>query len=140
MLAAGGIATRDDVQRALAAGADGVRVGTRFVAAEESGAHPGYVDALIRASATQTVLGTSFGYDWPDAPHRVLASCITAAAAVDGDTAASFASMPVHIWSSMPPTRECDGNVEAMALYAGESVGAVRARVPAAEIVAELFG
>ena len=40
VVAAGGIGTRADVARALALGADAVRVGTRFVAAAESAAHP----------------------------------------------------------------------------------------------------
>jgi enoyl-[acyl-carrier protein] reductase II len=36
------------------------------------------------------------------------------------------------------PIRSARGAVEAMALYAGQGVGAVRARQPAAEIVREL--
>jgi hypothetical protein len=38
----------------------------------------------------------------------------------------------------MPPTRQAEGEIEAMAMYAGESVDAVTASRPAAEIVAEL--
>ena len=66
---------------ALAAGAAGVRVGTRFVAAAESGAHPRYVEALIPAQAADTVYTEAFSVDWPDAPHRVLRSCVAAAEA-----------------------------------------------------------
>jgi nitronate monooxygenase len=47
VLAAGGIGTGRAMAAALAAGADGVRVGTRFAAAEEAGAHPRYVEALL---------------------------------------------------------------------------------------------
>ena len=43
VVAAGGIATARGVAAALAAGASGVRVGTRFIAAEESDAHPDWV-------------------------------------------------------------------------------------------------
>jgi nitronate monooxygenase len=64
---------------ALAAGAAGVRVGTRFVAEQESGAHPLYVAALIAATADDTLLTETFSTDWPDAPHRVLRSCVEAA-------------------------------------------------------------
>jgi NAD(P)H-dependent flavin oxidoreductase YrpB (nitropropane dioxygenase family) len=46
VLAAGGIGTGRAMAAALAAGADGVRVGTRFAAAEAAGAHPRYVEAL----------------------------------------------------------------------------------------------
>jgi NAD(P)H-dependent flavin oxidoreductase YrpB (nitropropane dioxygenase family) len=40
VLAAGGIGTARAMAAALTAGADGVWVGTRFVAAPEAGAHP----------------------------------------------------------------------------------------------------
>jgi NAD(P)H-dependent flavin oxidoreductase YrpB (nitropropane dioxygenase family) len=59
VLAAGGIATDRDVAAALAAGAAGVRVGTRFATALESGAHPAYVEALLRAEGEDTVLTAS---------------------------------------------------------------------------------
>jgi NAD(P)H-dependent flavin oxidoreductase YrpB (nitropropane dioxygenase family) len=49
VLAAGGIGTGRAMAAALGAGAAGVRVGTRFVAATESEAHPAYVDALLAA-------------------------------------------------------------------------------------------
>ena len=47
---------------ALAAGAGGVRVGTRFVATIESGAHPEYKDALVHASGGGTVLTETFDF------------------------------------------------------------------------------
>src|SRR3954451_17562777 len=43
VVAAGGVGTADRLSALLAAGAAGVRVGTRFVVAEESDAHPEYV-------------------------------------------------------------------------------------------------
>ena len=79
VLAAGGIGTGRAMATALAAGADGVRVGTRFVAAAEAAAHPEYVAALIAAEAQDTVYTEAFSVGWPDAPHRVLRSSITAA-------------------------------------------------------------
>src|SRR5437016_2928766 len=57
---------------ALAAGASAVRVGTRFVAAEEAGTHPAYVDKLIAAEAKDTILTEAFSANWPNAP---IASC-----------------------------------------------------------------
>jgi hypothetical protein len=42
-------------------------------------------------------------------------------------------------WSPEWPTTSYVGTAEARALYAGQSVGAVRSRQPAAEIVAELI-
>ena len=71
---AGGVAERADVENALAAGAEAVVVGTRFLMAEESGAHPAYQQKL--AEAQDTILTELFGAGWP-APHRVAANDAT---------------------------------------------------------------
>ncbi len=142
VVAAGGIGTARGMAAVLAAGASGVRVGTRFVATHEANAHPSYVDALLRASAGDTVLTTAFSVMWPDAPHRVLRSCVEAAEAVKDDIVAEMPlgvmRMPVPKFSVPSPSRDTTGTIEAMALYAGESVGAVTAVVSAAEVVREL--
>jgi NAD(P)H-dependent flavin oxidoreductase YrpB (nitropropane dioxygenase family) len=111
----------------LAAGADGVRVGTRFVATEESDAHPDYIRRLIAARGPDdTVLTTHFDDGWPNAPHRVLRSALEAARA--------------RGWHEVsPPSRETRGVVDFMALYAGEGVGSVRAVQPASDVVKELM-
>lgn len=139
VLAAGGIGTARSMAAALAAGAAGVRVGTRFVAAQESGAHPRYVEALIAASAEDTVLTDTFSTDWPDAPHRVLRSSVEAATANQEEPVGhSESGWGVPRLHPTPPNRETTGRIEAMALYAGESVDGVNAVQPAAEIVHEL--
>ena len=129
LVGAGGIGTARDVADAFEAGADAVRVGTRFLAATESDAHPQYIDRLVRASDGDTVLTTAFGDGWRDAPHRVLRS------AVDAGTANGDAQR----WTPNWPTAAHPGPVDAMALYAGRSVGAVTGRQPAAAIVDELL-
>lgn len=128
VIAAGGIGTGRAMAAALTAGADGVRLGTRFVAAAESDAHPQYVEALVAAGAGDTEVTTAFGEGWPDAPHRVLSSSVAAGRQLGRS----------HVWSPAWPRAGATGPVEARALYAGQSVGAVQARVPAAEVVAEL--
>jgi NAD(P)H-dependent flavin oxidoreductase YrpB (nitropropane dioxygenase family) len=72
---AGGIAERDDVQRALDAGASAAIAGTRFLLSEESRAHPEYRQRLL--AADETILTELFGAGWP-APHRVVANAATA--------------------------------------------------------------
>ena len=79
VVATGGIATAEDVRQAMAAGADAVRVGTRFVATVESDAHDVYVDRLIASSAADSIVTGRFDVGWPDAPVRVLASSLAAA-------------------------------------------------------------
>jgi NAD(P)H-dependent flavin oxidoreductase YrpB (nitropropane dioxygenase family) len=143
VVAAGGIGTRADVARALALGADAVRVGTRFVAAVESAAHDQYVDMLSAATAADTVLTEAFSLGWPDAPHRVLASCVEAVGKPGPDpvatmTAADGSQRTLERFNTSPPTTTTTGQIEAMALYAGTSVDAVHGRVAAAAIVADL--
>jgi NAD(P)H-dependent flavin oxidoreductase YrpB (nitropropane dioxygenase family) len=142
VLAAGGIATARDLAAVLAAGASGARIGTRFVASSESEAHPDYVARLLRATAADTVLTEAFSVMWPDAPHRVLRSAVEAAQALNGEVAGETpmgaARAPVPKLSVIPPSRDTTGRVDAMALYAGESVGAVDAVHPAATILASI--
>src|SRR4051794_1561389 len=143
VVAAGGIATARGVAAVLAAGADGARVGTRFIAAAESDAHPAWVEAVIAADANEAVVSTVFNAGLPEpGPHRVLRGSIEAAEAL-ADTHAGVIrlaglELPVPRFSPQPPTRESTGAIAAMPFYAGQSVGAVRAVQPAAEIVAEL--
>jgi nitronate monooxygenase len=143
VVAAGGIATAEHVQAAISAGAAAVRAGTRFVATAESGAHPAYIEALLSArSAQDTILTTAFSGGWPDAPHRVLRSAVEAAEAVDGDVVAHLTAdgqrRPIARFSSATPSRDMEGNIDAMALYAGEGVGDVHEVRPAAAVVADL--
>src|SRR5207245_1761511 len=85
VVAAGGIGTGRAMAAALAAGASAVRVGTRFVAAEEAGTHPAYVEKLIAAEAKDTILTEAFSENWPNAPHRVLRSCVEAVERFQGE-------------------------------------------------------
>ncbi len=144
VLAAGGIATARLIAAALAAGADGVRLGTRFLATDESGAHPEYKEALIGAAAQESVLTDEFDGMWPDPAKtsRVLRRSLDAARAFEGDAVAEMvlggetrSLPPFHI---APPTADAVGHVEAMPHYAGESCGAVTGVEPAAELLRRL--
>jgi nitronate monooxygenase len=143
VLAAGGIGTGQAMAAALAAGADGVRIGTRFVAAVEAAVHPNYVNALIGAEARDTAYTKAFSRGWPDAPHRVLRSSIAAADALQGDVIGERSSldgtrMPILRFQVGVADKTTTGAIEAMPLWAGESVGAVKRVQHAAEIVKEL--
>ncbi len=56
LLAAGGIATGKQMLAAMILGAEGVQMGSRFVASEESSAHENFKKAVIRVSEGDTVL------------------------------------------------------------------------------------
>ena len=142
VIAAGGIGSARSAAAAFAAGADAVRVGTRFVATHEADTHADYAAALIDARADDTILTETFSVMWPDAPHRVLRSCVDRAHALDADTVGEVeiggVSMPVPRYSVLVPTRTTTGSVDAMALYAGESVADVVGVVPARDVVLEI--
>ena len=143
VIAAGGIATARGVAAALAGGAAAVRVGTRFIAAEESDAHPEWKRAIVAARAEDAVVSVAFNAGMPvPGPHRVLRRSIAAAAALADEQAGvvrlAGAEIPVARFAPMPPTAGSTGAIEAMPFYAGQSAGAVTAMQPAADIVAEL--
>lgn len=56
LIAAGGIGSGRSMLASMALGADAVQVGTRFVASEESSAHPNFKQQLIAASDGATML------------------------------------------------------------------------------------
>jgi nitronate monooxygenase len=126
VVAAGGIGSAERVAQLIAAGADAVRVGTRFLACPECDTHFDYVQALIAASAGDTVLTDHFDGDgqWP-APVRVLRLSLEGAIrAGNRGTAAPSATAEAPL---------------AMACYAGLSVEHVREVKPAVEVVRELM-
>ncbi|HMJ38018.1 MAG TPA: nitronate monooxygenase [Verrucomicrobiae bacterium] len=144
VLAAGGIGNGRSIVGVLAAGAAGVRMGTRFIAAAESNAHPDYVKALIAARAEDSVRTNRFHVQCALCPstHGVLRQAIEAADAFQGEYVAEieFEGKREQIvrFRGIPPFKGFNGHIEAMACYAGQSVGDVKRVQPAAEIVAEL--
>src|SRR6059036_3474204 len=147
VVAAGGIGTGRAMAAALAAGASAVRVGTRFVAAEETGTHPMYVDKLIAAEAKDTILTEAFSANWPNAPHRVLRSCVEAVERFQGEFVgetvqpwAPDVRVPVQTRASFVADKTTTGTFDAMPLWAGESVDGVKRIQKAGEIVRELAG
>lgn len=145
VLAAGGIADGEAFAAVLAEGAAGARIGTRFVATEESGAHPSYKQAIVDAQGDSTLISDAFAVCplCATSPRaRVLRSAVDKAAAWDEDVVGtatmSGAPIPVPHRSGMPPSATVTGHVEAMALYAGAGVDSVTDVRPAADVIADL--
>jgi len=160
---AGGIASGEDARKALAAGADAVVAGTRFLLTHESGAHPEYLRRIL--SAERTYRTTLFGFGWP-APHRVVANAATerwchsdgtakklpelinarsAAVAKLGSLSpyiiARTQSARVPVFSPAAPVKQMPASVvDRAALYAGESVLRMDSVVSAREAVDDLAG
>lgn len=56
VIAAGGIATGRQMMAAMVLGAEGVQVGSRFVASEEADSHPGFKEMVVKAREGDTML------------------------------------------------------------------------------------
>lgn len=150
VVAAGGIATVEDARRAMAMGATGVWVGTRFICCEEAAVNPAYQKAILGAAAGDTLLTRLFNKGWENAPHRVIINSTVRAWREAGeprpgerpgeDDIVAFLppSRPVERYSDVIPVRGARGDVESLALYAGESSARVCRVLPAADIVREL--
>jgi NAD(P)H-dependent flavin oxidoreductase YrpB (nitropropane dioxygenase family) len=150
VLAAGGIIDGRGLAAALALGAAGVVMGTRFVASFESCAHPAYKEAIVTASQVETVYTDNlFDRGWPNAPHRVLRNSTyerwRAAGSPPSGNRPGEADVVArradgsHIlrYGVATPRNDFVGNIEAMARYAGQGVEGVRQILSAAEIVSE---
>lgn len=151
VIAAGGIADGRGMAAALALGAAGVWIGTRFLASEEAEIHPDYRHLLLAAAETGTGhYDNLFDLGWPDAPHRVLRNSTTAAWEAAGRPASGtrpgegdvVAVSPTRgkilRYQSFTPGPDLQGDVEALSMWAGQGVGTVRRVMPAAEIVREI--
>ncbi|MWG35646.1 NAD(P)H-dependent flavin oxidoreductase [Halomarina oriensis] len=145
VLAAGGIVDGRGVAAALALGADGAYLGTRFVATAEALSHPAYRDRLLDADGTETVRTDCFDGGWPGRDHRVLRNSTVeeweAAGRSprgerpnEGEVVARVGEYDVERYDDDPPLSATEGDVEAMALYAGQGVGAIE-DVPSASAV-----
>jgi enoyl-[acyl-carrier protein] reductase II len=149
VIAAGGIADGRGVVAALALGADAVWVGTRLVASLEANAHDEYKRRIVEAEAADTVCTTIFGPEWPHQPMRVIRNRVVnewitreqeviyspEPTELIGQTILAGKPVPLPTFSSLPPTPDATGDLEEMALIAGESAGIVKEIKPAGEIV-----
>lgn len=152
VVAAGGIADGRGVAAALALGADGVCLGTRFVASREGCAHPEYKQRVVGAGVEDIVRTVIFGPEWPDQPMSVIRNRVVAEwekadrtppppdpPQVIGRTQLAGQEYPMPKFSAILPTPETSGDFEEMCLAAGESAGLVREIKPAGEIVRQMM-
>ncbi|KAJ7946738.1 2-nitropropane dioxygenase-like protein [Quillaja saponaria] len=149
VIAAGGIVDARGYVAALALGAQGICLGTRFLATPESNAHPTYKRKLIELEKTEytDVFGRA---RWPGAPQRVLRTPFFN----------DWKSLPVHEnevnqpiighakihdrereirrFAGTVPNMSVTGDIESMAMYAGQGVGLIKDILPASEVVKRL--
>ena len=155
VLASGGIGSGEGVARALQFGAQGVSLGTRFVASDEAWAHPAYKQRIVDSKAEDTELNTLFDVWWPNAPHRTLKSSKTFIEWVEAGRPPSgsrpkegtpigrrrlsngeWADWPRYAVGVAQP--DFEGDWEYAPLWAGESCSEVNDIKPCAEIMLDL--
>jgi enoyl-[acyl-carrier protein] reductase II len=148
---AGGIGRGEAILAYLEMGAAGVQLGTRFVCATESIAHPRFKRAFIRAAARDAVLSLQLDPRFPVIPVRALANPATQRflavqrEVIDrfarGELSQKAAQLEIeHFWAGALRRAVIDGDIESGSLMAGQSVGFVTREQTAAEIMEELVG
>ena len=146
---AGGIGRGEAMLAYLEMGAAGVQLGTRFVCATESIAHPRLKLTYMRAAARDAVPSAQLDPRFPVIPVRALANAGTARfIEVQRDVIARFdrgeltrdqAQLTIeHFWAGALRRAVIDGDVENGSLMAGQSVGMVTREQPVREIIDEL--
>jgi nitronate monooxygenase len=151
VVAAGGIADGRGLPAALALGAAGAWIGTRFLASEEVAIHPDYQKRILDAMENDTVyLDSLFDGGWPDVPHRVLRNSTVARWEAAGRPprgerpgesevlATSESAGEIVRYRSYTPGPDAKGDIEALSLWAGQSVAMVHKVQPAGDIVREI--
>lgn len=149
VIAAGGIGDGRGLAAVLMLGAQAGWLGTRFIAAEETASHAMYRNRIIAAQPGDAVRTTCFDGGWRDAAHRVLRNSTLDAWNAAGSPAAperpgegeeisTYLDAPLPRYNALMPMPGMTGDLDELALYAGQSAGLVHDVRPAAEIVATI--
>jgi nitronate monooxygenase len=154
VLASGGIGDGAGIARALQLGAQGVSLGTRFVASNEALIHPDYKRRVVESTAADTVYNELYDVWWPHAPHRTLRNKTFdewdaagrpqpgqrpgEGTSIGRKTMSSGAVGDWPRYAASVATPDFDGDIGYAPLWAGESCGVVNDIKPAGEIVHDL--
>ncbi len=146
---AGGIGHGEAVAAYLDMGASGCQLGTRFVCAEESIAHPAFKKRFLRAQARDAQVSPQLDPRFPVIPVRALANAASErfldvqrqviAKVEAGELDQKAAQLEVErFWVGALRRAVIDGDIDNGSVMAGQSVGMVRSEQPLAEIIGEL--
>jgi enoyl-[acyl-carrier protein] reductase II len=147
---AGGIGRGEAILSFLEMGASGVQLGTRFVCAAESIAHPKFKQAFIRAAARDAIPSVQLDPRFPVIPVRALANKATQRFLETqrdvitrherGELDLKAAQLEIeHFWAGALRRAVIDGDVENGSLMAGQSVGLVTREQSTRAIIEELI-
>ena len=134
VVAAGGIADARGLIAALALGAEGVQIGTRFFASTECIAHQKAKEAIVRASDTDTVM-TCRRFE----PGRVLKNEVAARVVEMESSGATASEILDFLGTNRGRQGELDGDLVNGEVYCGAIAGMIKEIVSAREIVNSLI-
>jgi enoyl-[acyl-carrier protein] reductase II len=134
VIAAGGIADGRQMCAAMALGAEGVQIGTRFAATTESSSHDAYKKAIVEAKDVSTVLTLK-----KVAPVRMIKNPFSERALEAEARGATKEELLELLGSKRERMGIFEGNWEEGEFEAGQSAGMVKKIVPAAEVVGDLL-
>ncbi|MGH7859818.1 MAG: NAD(P)H-dependent flavin oxidoreductase [Candidatus Binatia bacterium] len=130
VVAAGGITTGAGLAGALAMGAKGVWMGTRFVATLEAHAHANYKNKILEATEDSTVVTRSYS----GKPNRVIRNAWTDEWERRADEILPFPQQFRHSRDVYVVARR-DGDTDRGCMPCGQGAGLVTELLPAAEVV-----
>jgi enoyl-[acyl-carrier protein] reductase II len=133
VIAAGGIVDGRGVVAAFALGAEGVQLGTRFVAVEENIAHSKYKQAIVEAGDTDTAITCR-----KLLPARSLKTEFTRRLLELEESGASASDIREFLGYSRARTGQLEGDLENGEAYSGASAGLIKEILPAVEVVQRL--
>lgn len=147
---AGGIGTGQMIASYTQMGAAGCQMGTIFVCAEESCAHPKFKQAFIRAAARDATVSVQLDPGFPVIPVRGLknkatqdfmqAQKDTIQQVQNGSLSKADGQLQIeHFWAGALRRAVQDGDIETGSLMAGQSVGLVKQTEPCKTIMARLL-
>lgn len=130
VIAAGGIATGRQMMAAMVLGADGVQVGTRFVASEEASSHEAFKQAVLAAGEGDTQLSLK-----KLAPVRLLKNPFYQLVTEAEARGATVAELKELLGRARAKKGMFEGDMENGELEIGQVSCLVKNMLPAAEIV-----
>lgn len=144
VIASGGFASGQSLVAAFALGAEAIHCGTAFIATTESFAHDYYKQRIVAARSEDTVYTDAFAINWPaDSPVRVIANSVIESLGPEllghdpegmgRETVAVEEGRSIYRFSTDSPTRLMTGDLESLALFAGQVAGSIDGVVGAAD-------
>jgi len=133
VVAAGGIVDARGLVAAMALGAEGVQMGTRFIAVDENIAHSGYKHAIMEAGDTDTLV-TCRGF----LPTRCLKTDFSTTLHELEKAGASVDDLKSFIGYRSNRTAQLEGNLNSGELYCGASAGLIKRILPVREVMNRL--